>query len=426
MYGRVLCAIIGGIMNKNAVRPAEILLPAEDIDIKKWAVVACDQFITKPEYWQEAEEIAADSPSALNLILPEIYLSEAEMRIRKTNENMNAYMKKGYLREMPKGIILTERKLGKLTRHGLIVAVDLEAYEFDAAKKPMIRATEKTILERIPPRVRIRENAPIELPHILMLMDDKGDDIVSTIIGKKAELEKVYDSELMLGGGAIEGYFIPEGELLSSTMEKLNNLPLQDGMQFCVGDGNHSLATAKTIWNSLKDNLSEEEKEDHPARFALVELINIYDEGLLFEPIHRVLFGVSPEAFLEKLLHELKESGAVLTDKDSEENGVICIFGEEEKKLVFQNPTHPLVVSMLDPAIEKLKQEFEAIEYIHGTEELKKLSAKENTLGFFMPKLDKDSFFGLISECGVMPKKTFSLGEAEEKRYYLEGRRITK
>ncbi|MBP3941289.1 MAG: DUF1015 family protein, partial [Christensenellaceae bacterium] len=256
-------------MNKNAVRPAEILLPAENIDIKKWAVVACDQFITKPEYWQEAEKIAADSPSALNLILPEIYLSEAEMRIRKTNENMNAYMKKGYLREMPKGIILTERKLGKLTRHGLIVAVDLEAYEFDAAKKPMIRATEKTILERIPPRIRIRENAPIELPHILMLMDDKGDDIVSTIIGKKAELEKVYDSELMLGGGAIEGYFIPEGELLSSTMEKLNNLPLQDGMQFCVGDGNHSLATAKTIWNSLKDGLSEEEREDHPARFAL-------------------------------------------------------------------------------------------------------------------------------------------------------------
>ncbi len=413
-------------MNKKAVRPAEILLPAENIDIKKWAVVACDQFITKPEYWQEAEKIAADSPSALNLILPEIYLSEAEMRIRKTNENMNAYMKKGYLREMPTGIILTERKLGKLTRHGLIVAVDLEAYEFDAAKKPMIRATEKTILERIPPRVRIRENAPIELPHILMLMDDKGNDIVSTIIGKKAELEKVYDSELMLGGGAIEGYFIPEGELLSSTMEKLNNLPLQDGMQFCVGDGNHSLATAKTIWNSLKDGLSEEEKEDHPARFALVELINIYDEGLLFEPIHRVLFGVSPEAFLEKLLHELKESGAVLTDKDSKENGVICIFGKEEKKLVFKNPTHPLVVSMLDPAIEKLKREFEAIEYIHGTEELKKLSAKENTLGFFMPKLDKDSFFGLICECGVMPKKTFSLGEAEEKRYYLEGRRITK
>lgn len=413
-------------MTTKAIAMPELLLPADNIDIEKWAVVACDQFITKPEYWNSAKEIASDSASTLNLILPEIYLSESEERTLSANKAMEEYLNTGIFNKMPKGFVLVEREIDGIIRRGLMVLVDLDAYDTKAESKPKVRATEKTIMERIPPRVKIRENALVELPHILMLMDDAENKIFGRILGERNSLEIVYDSKLMLGGGSIKGYFIPEGELAEKTLSDLNSLPLRDGMQFCVGDGNHSLATAKEIWKNIKPVLTEEERETHPARYALVELINIYDEGLLFEPIHRILFGVNAESFMTNLEAKLTEmkTGPVFADAAVKGDYIRCNAKDYSRNIVFKTPIHPLAAAMLDKAIEELKSEYSAIEYIHGDSEYNSLVSKEDTLGFYMPRLSKHRFFDLVCECGVMPKKTFSLGEAEGKRYYLEARLI--
>lgn len=414
-------------MLNRPVSPAEILLPSEKIDIYKWAVVACDQFITDSSYWENAKSIAEGSPSCLNMILPEIYLDEADTRIDKANRTMEEYLESGVFRNLGNGAVLTERTIAGVRRRGLVICLDLESYDTDHTKKPLIRATEKTILSRIPPRVRIRKNAPVEFPHIIVLMNDKGDSIMQDIEKNKSSYEKVYSSELMLGGGYAEGWFIKDSAFLEEIISRINGLPKTDDMLLLVGDGNHSLATAKAVWDSIKETLPEEERQTHPARFALTELINIYDEGLVFKPIHRCVFG-SKHSFLDSFINELAVSDKDSYIKENASNDPKCSLSVKHRGRnydIFLSDTDPVnAFILIDSILEKLSADYDYIEYIHGDEELNKQSDKDGCTGFIMPVLDKSSFFNTIAKYGVLPKKTFSLGEAEEKRYYIEGRKI--
>ena len=414
-------------MLNRPVSPAEILLPSEKIDIYKWAVVACDQFITDSSYWENAKSIAEGSPSCLNMILPEIYLDEADTRIDKANRTMEEYLESGVFRNLGNGAVLTERTIAGVRRRGLVICLELESYDTDHTKKPLIRATEKTILSRIPPRVRIRKNAPVEFPHIIVLMNDKGDSIMQDIEKNKSSYEKVYSSELMLGGGYAEGWFIKDSAFLEEIISRINGLPKTDDMLLLVGDGNHSLATAKAVWDSIKDTLPEEERQTHPARFALTELINIYDEGLVFKPIHRCVFG-SKHSLLDSFINELAVSDKDSYIKENASNDPKCSLSVKHRGRnydIFLSDTDSVnAFILIDSILEKLSADYDYIEYIHGDEELHKQSDKDGCTGFMMPVLDKSSFFNTIAKYGVLPKKTFSLGEAEEKRYYIEGRKI--
>ncbi|MEI6101887.1 MAG: DUF1015 domain-containing protein, partial [Eubacteriales bacterium] len=290
----------------------EILLPSLNINMKKWSVIACDQFTSQPEYWQQVEKIVGNAPSILHMILPEVYLNYEGLtdNINNINLVMHDYIEKGILEQLPRGIMLIERIFGNRVRKGLIMMVDLECYDYVAQNKPLIRATEKTLLERIPPRVTIRQEAPLETSHVMALMDDPRDSVIGPVYKLKDELEKLYDFDLMQGGGKIRGYFIENEELLDGVLHALSKLPTRDGMRFCIGDGNHSLAAAKTVWDLAKENMSEEEQQDHPLRYAMCEFVNIQDDGIEFMPIQRVLFKVSPIAALEFIVDRLNKRGA--------------------------------------------------------------------------------------------------------------------
>ena len=279
---------------KIGFKPADILIP-QNIDMEKWSVVACDQYTSEPGYWEQVEKFVGDNPSALNITFPEIYLSgDNSKRINKINNTMEEYIDKGIFKEYKNSFIYTERVIGGgKIRHGLIGAVDLEAYDFRANSKSLIRATEGTVIERIPPRVKIRENAPLESPHIMILIDDDKKEIIEKI--DKSKLEKVYDFDLMMESGHITGYLVKNTEEICRKFEKLLENQGENPLLFAMGDGNHSLATAKTCWENIKKEIPEGEWVNHPARYALAEIVNIHDTSMEFEPIHRVVFDVDPE-----------------------------------------------------------------------------------------------------------------------------------
>ena len=387
---------------------ADILLPKTDME--KWSVVACDQFTSQPEYWAETERIAGDAPSTLNLVFPEVYLSEGKGRIDKINKTMQEYLEKGLFTEYKNSLIYIERTTAGKVRQGLIGAVDLEAYDFTKGAKSAIRATEGTVMERIPPRVEIRRDAPLELPHVMLLVDDLGKTVIEPL--KDAEKTQLYDFELMQEGGHLAGWLLSDksaDEALSAITELEKTAP--DGLLFAVGDGNHSLATAKTCWNELKKTLSAEEQKNHPARYCLVELVNIHSDALVFEPIHRVVFGTDAKELVSKFKAECGGDGHTVT--------VVTADGTEEISLSAE--LSKLAVGVLQNFLDKEKAE---VDYIHGDDVCCELGKKEGNAGFLLPKPDKSDLFKSVIKDGALPRKTFSMGDANEKRYYTEAKRI--
>ena len=407
-------------MRNNALYTAGILLPRQGIAPEKWAVVACDQFTAQPEYWRQADALVGDAPSTLRLILPEAWLGEGEARIPAIHAAMGQYLADGILETaVEDGFVLVERDTPSGTRPGLVVALDLEAYDYDPDSASLIRATEGTVLERVPPRARIRAGATVELPHVMMLIDDPGMTVIEPLLERRASLRPLYDFELMLGGGHLRGWAV-EGEAVKGVFDAIDALNAKaDGLLYAVGDGNHSLAAARKCWLELRDSLTPEVRVNHPARFALVELVNLACPALVFEPIHRALFGVDPEALIAEYRAYLAENGA-----DEGEGDDLIAFDGAGREWRFKSAQHPLrlLQAFLDGWL--ARHPGASIDYIHGEDALRQLVCRPDTLGFMPRAFDKGELFGYIRRFGVLPRKTFSMGEATEKRYYMEARRI--
>lgn len=409
----------------------EILIPQQGTDFKKWAVIACDQYTSEPEYWADCEKEVGGAPSTLNLVLPEVYLgTEKETeKLDSIAKTAGRYLEDGILTDIGTGFILTDRATSlHPSRKGLIAAIDLEGYSFEPGNKNICRATEGTVLSRIPPRVRIRANSPLELPHIMILIDDPEGITIEKAFDMAASegLKPLYDTDLMLGSGHIKGTFIPDGSAIAeSIVNGLASLKSgnSDGLLFLVGDGNHSLASAKAHWENIREGLSEDEKKDHPARFALAEIVNIHDKGLDFEPIHRVIFNISGEEFIAKAKDYFKDSGIELNgDTAGKQSFTVVCEGNSDVTVSLSNPPHTLAVGSVQMMIDSLGLE---CDYIHGEDSVRNLATSGNT-GVLVPAISKDTFFRTVEKEGVFPRKTFSMGEAFEKRFYLEAKKIVK
>lgn len=411
----------------NAFLPADILLPQVD-QMEKWAVIACDQFTSQPEYWERVRKNAAGAPSTINLILPEAELGTAQeaAHTAQINAAMAQYQKDGIFKTYKHSYVYVERTLvnGSI-RKGLMGMVDLDAYDYSVGSTSAIRATEKTVVERIPPRMRVRRDAPLELPHILMLCDDHDKVLIEPIAAKKDSLPKLYDFDLMEDGGHITGWLV-QGEEVDAFDARLTDYSAHVGdkyqglsgvpMVFAVGDGNHSLATAKSCYEELKKAHPGEDLSNHPARYALVELENIHDEAQVFEPIHRVVTKTDAG----KLLKELEETWCA-------EGGfpVTWYIGQESGTIYLDKAKSELAVGALQSFLDAyLQQNPGEIDYIHGDNDLRQLAAQENAIGFLLPAMEKSQLFRGVIGDGILPRKTFSMGHAREKRYYLEGRAI--
>lgn len=395
----------------DVLKIPNLLLPAVK-DLSAWAVIACDQFTSDGEYWRNLKAFVGDKPSALNLIYPEIYLGhDTEERIARINENMYSYLRQGMFNGM-RGLVLVERTTQSGTRTGIVLAVDLEEYSYEKGSHTLIRSTEETIAERIPPRVQIRQNAPIELPHIMLLYDDCDGRVLSSVKRGKT----LYDFDLNMGGGHVVGSRIENGEEVLSAMYSLADMSEcmqkygeSDRLLFVVGDGNHSLAAAKVCWDNLKNSLTPEERTSHPARYALVEAVNIHDKALRFEPIHRLVKTDKPDLFVKYL--QLGGEGKAVVAVDGRRGAV----------------HFPLNIPEGIRALDKYIAQFIAkhggeVDYIHGDGELKALSREG--IGIMLPAISKDDLFRLVIQGGNLPRKTFSMGDGNEKRYYIEAKAI--
>ena len=480
-------------LKKLGVHIPEILLPAAGTDLTKWAVIACDQYTSQPEYWEEVRSEVGENPSTLNLIFPEIYLKDegVDERIARINRTMEQYLDRGILESQGAGFVLVERSTPHTpSRKGLILALDLECYDYRPGAQTLIRATEGTVLERIPPRVKIRENAPIELPHIMVLIDDPEKTLIEKLHANAAagRYSKLYDFELMQGGGHVRGWMVNDEESFAMVAQALEALLEKDtgtegsgscsGLLFAVGDGNHSLASAKAHWENVKarllssgpvpsatnaagdadtmpgsDPAGTDPVPGHPARYALVEVVNVHDDGIVFEPIHRVLFNIDPSTIATRLKEACKDPMSadfrlygskeeMEREKACPDNGPdACGPGADSRPkahmipfilegrygiLAVENPVSDLEVGTLQGILDELLRTDPSIEidYIHGDDVVTELGSKPGAMGFYLPAMDKRSLFPAIKHDGVLPRKTFSMGEAEEKRYYLECRRI--
>ncbi|MBQ6717362.1 MAG: DUF1015 domain-containing protein [Clostridia bacterium] len=385
---------------------ADILLPKENFE--SWAVIACDQYTSEPEYWERVKSAAGDDPSALNVVLPEVYLSnDNSKQIEKINKTMTDYISGDIFNTYPDSLVYVERiqSDGKC-RRGIVGKIDLECYDYRSGTDAEIRATEQTVLSRIPPRVEIRKNAPLELPHVMLLFDDAKDEIFSYLKTNIDNFKKVYDFTLMCNAGSIKGYLLNDDakHKVSSILQDLkeNN----DGFLFCVGDGNHSLATAKECYNQNPTEAS---------RYALTEIVNIHDTALEFEPIYRVVFGVEPEALIDEFVKTVGEGDQKFT----------CVYGDTVKEIGV-NPTAKLAVGTLQTFLDEyVKNHPDAeIDYIHGEESLKKLATRDNAVGFIFDGMQKSELFDAVNSDGSLPRKTFSMGHADDKRFYIEARKI--
>ena len=403
------------------IRPAQILLPAPGVRPETWACIACDQYTSEPDYWQKAFAAAGSAPSALRLILPEVYLKESADRIPVIHKTMAQYLQDGLLvPAVDPGFILCERTVPSGTRLGLVCAVDLEQYSFEKGSLPLVRPTEQTITDRLPPRLKIRRGAPVELTHIMILIDDPERTVLEP-------LRKVYDFDLMMNGGHLKGWAVDRAEDLEAVDSAMNSLLDSlgaDPLLLAVGDGNHSLATAKAYWEELKQNLSEEEQKNHPARFALCEIVNIHDEALLFEPIHRVVTGTDPDALLAAWQEYAAARGMTLDAAEGHAFTVVSAAGDTA--VTVGNPEGAIPCETIQKFLDDfLARHPEAeIDYIHGEQSLRALASAPGAVGFLLPEIDKNSFFSDVKKLGVLPRKTFSMGEADEKRFYMEAKEI--
>lgn len=431
--------------NSVGVLVPEILLPPKGTDMYKWAVVACDQFTSQKEYWEEARRIIGDAPSTLDLILPEAWLGaqDEQERIARIKEKMQEYLHNGTLVKQPQGFVLVERTAAGNTRHGLVMALDLEKYDYSKGSGTLIRATEGTIVERIPPRLRIREGAAVELPHILVLIDDPEETVIEPLTAQAEKLPLLYDTDLMLGGGHISGRLVSGEKEIMGVLEALTALSDKAAFEkkygskpvllFAMGDGNHSLATAKANWEKIKATLPEEQREDHPARYALIELNNVHDKGIVFEAIHRNVFGIPGEKLVEALLQKLREQngGAEIGPEQAPAGGekhvIPFYYGDKSGAFIITEPAVQLAVGTLQNAIDAVLKELGGeVDYIHGIDVVKELAQKPDTTGFLLPDMEKSELFPTVVYDGALPRKTFSMGEAAEKRYYMEARLLEK
>ena len=408
-------------MKNTVICGADILLPAAGVAPDKWAVVAVDQYTSEPEYWRKVEEIVGDAPSALRLVLPEVYLSEGDARIPGMQAQMREYLENETLTQrVQSGYILVERTTQSGVRLGLMACLDLEAYDYAADSRSPIRATEGTVLERVPPRVRLRRGAALELPHILMLLDDPAERAIEPLYAARAEFELLYDFELMQGGGHLRGWRV--GDAAARRLEDALDALFEDcgGLFLAVGDGNHSLAAARARWLELRETLPEAERARHPARYALAEIENLHSPAIQFAPIHRLVTGVNPRALAQYCLDALEAQG--LTPGDAGE--LTLVSQGQEKRLRFDR--HPL--KALQAALDSyLAAHPEAkIDYIHGDETLFRLANRSDALGLMPCAFEKAALFPFIRSWGALPRKTFSMGQANEKRFYFEARKIEK
>jgi hypothetical protein len=432
---------------KIGIQVPEILLPSQDVDLHKWAVIACDQFTSEPEYWERVAATVGDAPSTYHLILPEAWLTRPDKseRIQFSQAKMHEYLDSGLL-ESHNGFVLVERSVGEATQTGLIVALDLETYDFNKGSQSLIRATEGTILDRLPPRMQVRRGAPLELPHILVLYDDPDFSVLAPLLEQKDVLPLAYDFDLMEGSGHVTGHFVKDPETLDAVIDHLAGLldPMNyqarygkvdqsHPLLFAVGDGNHSLATAKSIWEELKPTVGM----DHPARYALVELVNLHDPSLKFEPIHRVMFNVG-DGFAYLVTKYFEPNYEILTVRDFNTMKELVLttsagkqrFGMitngEYRVIELTAPKSNLSVGSIQEFLDGyIKKNSDAeIDYVHGDDVLDKLSQQPGNVGFFVPPIKKDNFFKSVILDGSLPRKTFSIGHAKDKRFYLEARRI--
>ena len=411
----------------NAFMPADILLPKTD-KMEKWAVIACDQFTSDAAYWERVRATAEGAPSAINLILPEAELGteREEAHIAVINKTMRQYIADDVFQVYPNSYIYVERTLenGSI-RKGLVGMVDLETYDYSVGSVSAIRVTEKTVVERIPPRMRVRRDATVEMPHILMLCDDHEKVLIEPVTAKRDTLQKLYDFDLMEDGGHITGWLV-DGELAKAFDDRLTAYTATVGkkyedlqgvpMVFAVGDGNHSLATAKACYEELKKNNPNADLSAHPARYALVELENIHDEAQVFEPIHRVVLDTDPQKLLETLRKEAcAEDGFAVEWYIGESSGTVYLDKNKSE----------LAVGVLQNFLDDyLKENAGETDYIHDDDALIDLAKTQNAIGFLLPGMEKSQLFRGVVADGILPRKTFSMGHAREKRYYLEARKI--
>lgn len=426
---------------------ADILLPGQETDLARWAALACDQFTSQPEYWQNAEALAAGAPSTLHITLPEAYLESPDKaaRIAAIHQTMRAYRAQVLTRALH-GFVYVERTTGSGVRQGLVGAVDLEAYSYAPDSAPLVRPSERTVADRIPPRLAVRRGAALEAPHIMMLADDAACAIVEPFAAKKASLEPLYDTELMLGGGRVAGWAVANAADIDAVERAVSALGEQGAfdekypeaagrppLAIAVGDGNHSLATAKAYWEELKAGLAPGQRQNHPARWCLAELVNVHSPALEIEPIHRAVFGIPAREWRDAFLAFCAAHGAARCEPGRDAKAArgavqrFCLIGagQAEEAISLRNAPWPLAVGTLEAFLAQLAESHPQIrvDYIHGEGAVRAL-AKSGAVGVLLPDFAKGDLFRGVALGGVLPKKTFSMGHAEEKRYYLECRAI--
>lgn len=411
---------------------ANILLP-KNIDMTKWSVVACDQYTSEMDYWNEVEKIVGSSPSTLRITLPEIFLEDSDVneRINKINDTMKEYLDEDLFYELKDSMIYLERtQADGRVREGLMGMVDLEDYSYEKGSQTLIRATEKTVIERIPPRLKVRENALLELPHIMILIDDEKKKIIEDLKNEVTDSDVVYDFDLMENGGHIKGYKLNNDSMTKveeglealcdkEYFEKKYNVKDKGILLFAMGDGNHSLATAKANYENVKKTMTPDEYLNHPSRYALVELVNLHSEALEFEPIHRVIFDTD----VNKLIEELYK----YYDINEEGNGQYfeLVTKDIDKKLYISNPKSNIAVGSIQMFLDEyLKDNKGKLDYIHEDETTKNMGMEENNVAILFEAMPKEELFRTVILDGALPRKTFSMGHSYDKRYYLEARKI--
>ncbi len=438
------------ILDDIGVLVPQVFLPRAGTDLQKWAVIACDQFTSEPEYWREVESFVGDAPSTLQLTFPEVYLEATgkQERINRIQSAMRRYLDEKLL-EPQDGIVYVERRVDGKVRKGLLLGLDLERYDYNKGSASLIRATEGTIVERLPPRMQIREGAALELPHILVLIDDPGGTVIEAVGRQRSGLRKLYDFDLMRDSGHLTGYLLDE-KRERSVESALRGLAEPGAFRakygigaerpvllFAMGDGNHSLATAKAVWEKIKPQVGM----DHPARHALVEIENVHDEGLHFAPIHRVLFGLKRDLlgelranFAARLSYTEVPTAQEMTRRidtaRGEPHAIGLVLGGKDPRfglIEVSRPASNLPVGTLQAFLDPFLKEggAEKIDYVHGEEVVVRLGSQPGNAAFYLPPMEKSSLFKTVILDGVLPRKTFSMGEAREKRFYLEARRIT-
>ncbi|UOO38236.1 DUF1015 domain-containing protein [Oscillospiraceae bacterium CM] len=405
-------------MRKSAFFPADILLPVR-ADLETWSVVACDQFSSERDYWERVQTTVGNRPSTLHLIVPEVYLDTVDLTqsAGQIGGTMATYLKNGIFKTVENAFIYVERTISDgRVRRGLVGMLDLEAYDYIPGSRALVRASEKTITARLPARIAVRRAAALEVPHIMALIDDRQARVIEPLADKTGDYELLYDFTLMEGGGAIKGWRVPPVDA-THISEALSALTDGDGAQMIIGDGNHSLASAKGYWDEMKTGLPESARENHPARYALVEVNNVYDPAITFEAIHRIVFDIDTDRLLDEMARQLPfdDGGYAVDWITGDGRGRIAIRAGCVAELI------ELLQTFLDQFVEKTGG---TIDYIHGESSLTTLASEAGNIGFLLPTMDKSDFFKTVLTGGVFPKKSFSIGHARDKRYYLDCRAI--